>query len=248
MGRVSGDNPAIASSTNSCGTALRCLTAKAVPSSGRTGLLRRDAGIGLSLGYPESAGSRLLAGGDRLVARLPSLLHRLNALRDAEQWSGLYILAGSARRDGHGECRGADIVGHLEDSDQVVVPECHPERSDLSSELFDHLADRLYAVMRALDHSGPSFGTVRYLEQVTLHCRPPSSTGISILDSQVLASIHPATWFVRCVSGHPGHPGHPDIPSRRGAPACFEERRQGRRRGSLKGYATDLSPASPAPR
>jgi hypothetical protein len=40
MERVSGDSEAIASSTNSCGTALRCLTPKRVSSSG--GRLYRD--------------------------------------------------------------------------------------------------------------------------------------------------------------------------------------------------------------
>src|SRR5450756_1866593 len=243
MGRVSGDNSAIASSTNSCGTALRCLTAKAVSSSGRTGLLRRDAGIGFSLGYPESAGGRLLAGGDRLVARLPRLLHRLNALRDAEQWSGLHILAGSARRDCHGERRGADIVGHLEDSDQVVVPECHPERSDLSPELLDDLADRLDAVMRALDHSGPSCGAVRYLEQVTRHYRSPFSTGIFIwipgfwpvyTQPPGLCAACQASSTVEQADPEGTPPAMPVFVS-----AFFEERRQGRRRGNLKGRSTD---------
>jgi hypothetical protein len=41
MERVSGDSGAIASSANSCGTALCCLMAKRVSSSGREALSRR---------------------------------------------------------------------------------------------------------------------------------------------------------------------------------------------------------------
>src|SRR5208283_2614353 len=42
MGRVVGDTGAIASSTNACGTGLRCLTAKRVSSSGSGAVLLRD--------------------------------------------------------------------------------------------------------------------------------------------------------------------------------------------------------------
>src|SRR2546426_11729034 len=52
MGRVRGDNEAIASSTNSCGTALRCLTAKRVSSNAREAVSRR--GFDMELGYSRS--------------------------------------------------------------------------------------------------------------------------------------------------------------------------------------------------
>src|ERR1039458_4023360 len=49
MERVSGDSAAIASSTNSCGTVLRRLTAKRVSSSGSNGVLRWGVDIGLRI-------------------------------------------------------------------------------------------------------------------------------------------------------------------------------------------------------
>src|SRR5215472_6918160 len=49
MGRVEGDNGVIASSTNSCGTALRCLTANRVSSSGTKAVLRRGFDMGVRI-------------------------------------------------------------------------------------------------------------------------------------------------------------------------------------------------------
>src|SRR6516225_3444250 len=49
MGRVEGDNGAIASSTNSCGTALLCLTANRVSSSGKKAVLRRGFDMGVRI-------------------------------------------------------------------------------------------------------------------------------------------------------------------------------------------------------
>src|SRR5580704_2802019 len=46
MERVSGDSGAIASSTNSCGTALRCLVAKRVSSAGKETLSRQGFDMG----------------------------------------------------------------------------------------------------------------------------------------------------------------------------------------------------------
>src|SRR5579863_1529937 len=49
MERVIGDSGPIASSTNSCGTGLRCLIGKRASSSGRKDVLRRDFDMGVRI-------------------------------------------------------------------------------------------------------------------------------------------------------------------------------------------------------
>src|SRR5258706_12155573 len=69
MGRVLGDSSASASSTNGCGTALRCLTANRASCSGRKGIARRGFDIGLRI--PD-----LLSKGDRVAGREASSLEK----------------------------------------------------------------------------------------------------------------------------------------------------------------------------
>jgi len=83
MGWVRGESGASASSTNSCGTGLRCLTGKRGSSSGCKAVLRRgfDMGSGYSLAHFAVAAKRFRI----------SVLHPADVLKRVKPWAKLRI-------------------------------------------------------------------------------------------------------------------------------------------------------------
>ena len=83
------------------------------------------------------------------------------------------MLAGAAGGHRHPKSGGADVIGHIDDGYHIVFAKREPEVFDLAAELFDGVRHGGGAVLRVLEHRGPSVAIVRDLEQVTGHERPP---------------------------------------------------------------------------
>src|SRR5712692_497896 len=86
---------------------------------------------------------------------------------------GLELLHGPAPRDGHGERRGIDGAGHVEEHEHVVVAERVVPGENLTAKLLDDRLERLHPVLGPLDQLVPRGIRVGRLHHVSRHRGPP---------------------------------------------------------------------------
>src|SRR5882762_9515090 len=114
-------------------------------------------------------GSGARARGQRPIAAGPGLLDGFQRFGGGHQGCGLFAFHGAAGGERYGDGRGADIVGHFRNNDDVVFAEREKRIVDAPAEFFDRSAHSFDTVLGIGNEPRPGFRRVAHLTEVMWH-------------------------------------------------------------------------------
>src|SRR5579862_2112056 len=119
------------------------------------------------MGHPTLRGTGLAGG--RAVAAVFCLAKRLGGFFRSDQWGSLNGLTGSSGGECHGNGSGADIVGQINNHDDIVVSEGEPGGFNFASQFLDRGTRGFDSVLRIRYQRFPALLGIRDLLKVMWH-------------------------------------------------------------------------------
>src|SRR5882762_6016059 len=152
--------PAISRRTRRVGYAWAAGAQHAAPLLGRINVLGE---------HSRTRGGRARARGQRPIAAGAGFLDGFQRFGGGHQRGGLLAFHGAAGGERYGDGRGADIIGHFRNDDDVVFAKREKRIVDASAEFFDRSAHCFDAVLGISNEPGPGFRRVAHWTEVMWH-------------------------------------------------------------------------------